>query len=310
MEIRRATILGFTLFMAGLALCGVGLWLLLSPAQYRATAKIKLVEAPLPPMSSVGPPVIQTTFEIKIIKSPFVLSNVVSALNLNVEWGGKYAGGRALTTNAAIAILKKHLNLAIERNTKLIEISFTSDDPNEAAGIANAIAGAYQDYRLERRNQMTLKGIEVLQQEYQEEEKKIQIQQTNVDLLREKLKIQDDVPLMSPCPSPTTSFPISISDSGRGTNEEAQQPYWMAKRNLENLLAFHKLLQAKIAALKIDLYSPSTAMVQIMDAAQPPELPTSPNRFLGAVLLAIGLFSTIGGFLMLKSSRHRLHPVS
>ncbi len=306
MEIRRATILGFTLFMAGLVLCGVGLWLLLSPAQYRATARIELIPqaTDIPPIDNFNPSdpyFIQTEFEI--IQSQAVLGKVINSLNLNVEWGKKYAGGGTLTTNESIAVLKKHLNLGIVRNTSLIGISFTSEDPNEAARVANAIAEAYQDYRLEFRRQLTLKGIEVLQQKYQEEEKKIQIQQTNVDLLRVKLKIQDDTSPSSFQPSSTLGN-ILIADYGVGTNALAEQPYWESKRKLENMLDFHKVLAAKITAEKLDLQIPRTSMVQIVDAAQPPKMPAGPNRPLGAALLAIGLFPTVGGFLMLKSARH------
>ena len=299
--------------MAGLALCGVGLWLLLSPAQYRATARIE-INPESRDINGIGqrmlydPYFIQTEFEV--IQSQIVLGRVIGALNLNAEWGKKHAGGGPLTTNAAIAILKKHLNLAIERNTKLIEISFISYDPNEAAKIANGIAKTYQEYRLEKRNQETLKGIEVLEQEYQDAEKKIQILQTNVDLLREKYKIEKDVEAgfdnggttLSPIPKPTTP-----KEQEKLRKEyERTKPFWDEKRKLENMLDFHKLLQAKISAEKLDIATPKfRQMVEIVDAAQPPELPASPNRFLGAVLLAIGLFPTVGGFLMIKSSRRR-----
>lgn len=41
MQILRTKILGLTLLLGGLVLCGAGLWLLLSPAQYQATVRIK-----------------------------------------------------------------------------------------------------------------------------------------------------------------------------------------------------------------------------------------------------------------------------
>jgi uncharacterized protein involved in exopolysaccharide biosynthesis len=297
MEIRRANILGFTLFMAGLVLCGIGLWLLLSPAQYRATARIKVeldeigINGIGGPAGAYDPYYIPTTFEV--IQSQIVLGRVINSLNLNVEWGNKYGGGGTLTTNAAIVIIRKHLNLVIERDTKLVEISFTSDDPNEAARVANAIAKAYQDYRLETRRQMTLKGIEVLRQLYLEEEKKIQIQQTNVDLLHKELAPQ----ILQAQQERTNRIEIHEATP--------DQPYWEAKRKLENMVDFHKLIQAKIAALKMDIATPMfRQMVTIIDAAQPPKSPASPNRFLGAVLLSIGLFPTVGGLLTLKSSRH------
>ena len=310
MEIRRATILGFTLFMAGLALCGAGMWLLLSPAQYWATTVIK-VEPERRDMGSFmsgtpsdvnDPYFIQTEFEA--LQSWRVMNKVINALNLNVEWGEKYTGGATLTTNKSRAILKRRLRIAPVRNTRLIGISFASYDPDEASKVANAIAKAYQDYRSEKRNQETWKGIEVLQQKYQEEEQKIQIQRTNLDLLRRKLKIQNDTSPSSFQPSPTLGN-ISIADYGVGTNALEEQPYWVAKRQLENMLDFHKVLQAKIAAEQMGPVSNPTfrPIVEIVDAAQPTKLPAGPNRFLGAAVLAIGLSSAVVGWLLLKSVR-------
>jgi uncharacterized protein involved in exopolysaccharide biosynthesis len=290
---------------------------LLSPAQYQATARIE-INPDVTDINQHGqgmshdPYFIQTEFEV--LQSQAVLGKVINALNLNVEWGKKYAGGAMLTTNESFAILKQHLNLAIERNPKLIEISFTSEDPNEAARIANAIAEAYQDYRLEKRNQETLKGIEVLQQKYQDEEEKIQIQQTNVDLLREKYKINKDDEFdfdnggttFSPIPKPKTPKERELLQK----EYERTKPFWDEKRKLSEMIVLHKLLQAKIAAEKLDIETPKTTMVQIMDLAQPPKSPAGPNRFLGAALLAIGLFPAAGGFLLLKSSRHHPCPAS
>jgi uncharacterized protein involved in exopolysaccharide biosynthesis len=90
MKIHRTKILGFTLLLAGLALCGAGLWLLLSPAQYQATARIKL-ELDAGDIMGNGqgmpydPYFIQTEFEV--MQSQIVLGKVVEALNLNAEWG-------------------------------------------------------------------------------------------------------------------------------------------------------------------------------------------------------------------------------
>jgi uncharacterized protein involved in exopolysaccharide biosynthesis len=314
MEIRRATILGFTLFMAGLVLCGVGLWLLLSPAQYQSTVRI-MVNPDMPPIggnkqgvSLYDPYFIQTEFEV--IQSEVVFGKVIEALNLNMEWGKKYAGGGMLTTNTVIAILKNHLRLTLVRNTKLIEISFTSEDPIEAARIANAIAKAYQDYRINLLKQNAANGLKVLQQKYQEEEKKIQILQTNVDLLREKYKINKDVEAGFENPAALSQSMTPTEREERQQESEKTTPFWEEKRKLNQMIDFNKLLQAKIAAEKLDLQIPNTKMVQIVEIAQPPKLPDSPNRFLGAVLLAIGLFPTVGGFLMLKSSRHRPRSTS
>ena len=243
--------LGFSLLLAGLASSGVGLWLLLSPADYQATVRIETNLVLTDILANWRGMSYDIENEFELIQSPAVLGKVATSLNLNVVWGKTYADGRTLATNEVIAILKDHLRLETDRNTKLIEISFVNENPNVAAEIANAIAKAYQDYRLDMRRQRTLEDIEIRQLQYQDVEKKIQIQQTNV----------------------------------------------------EALLEVQKLLQAKIAAEKIDLQLPKAQVIVIVNAAEQPKSPIGPNRFLGAVLLAIGLLSTVGGFVMLKSSR-------
>jgi hypothetical protein len=79
--------------------------------------------------------------------------------------------------------------------------------------------------------------------------------------------------------------------------------YFQAKQELQKMIELHKLLQAKIAEEKIDLQIPKTTIVQIVDATQPPQSPASPNRFLGAVSLAIGFATSFGGWRLLKFSR-------
>ena len=89
-------LLGLAFLLGGLALCGAGLWLLLSPPQYAATARIKL-ENDEPDSSgymSYGGYFPQVSFEI--IHSQLVLSNVVAGLNLNEVWGRNNFNGEPL----------------------------------------------------------------------------------------------------------------------------------------------------------------------------------------------------------------------
>jgi uncharacterized protein involved in exopolysaccharide biosynthesis len=293
MENRRTKILGFTLLLGGLALCGAGLWLLLSPAQYQATTRIEL-ETDAPDINgqvSYDPYFIQTEFEI--IQSPLVLSNVVESFNLNAEWSKKYGNGSPLETAKTIKLLQWRMKLEPVRNTRIVEIHFVSEDPNEAARIANAIANAYQNYRMKVRWQLMTNGIQVLTQSYQEDEEKIRVLQTNVDLLGKEL-----APQILQAQQETTNR-IEIHEA------TPDQPYWEAKRNLNQMIEFHKLLAAKIASENLDSPIPKTSMIEIVDVAQPPKFPVSPNRWLGAALLAIGLFPTLGGLLLLKSSRRQ-----
>jgi uncharacterized protein involved in exopolysaccharide biosynthesis len=172
-------LLCLALLLGGLALCGVGLWLLLSPPRYAATERIK-IENDKPDSSgymSYGgyPP--QTSFEI--IQSELVLSNVVAGLNLNVVWGKKYSTGEPLKYAECYVIIINHLRFTVVRNTKMVDITYYSDDPKEAADVANAIGVTYKEYRIQSRKKLAAAGLQILQQQYQDEEKQISLQPTN-----------------------------------------------------------------------------------------------------------------------------------
>jgi succinoglycan biosynthesis transport protein ExoP len=140
--------------------------------------------------------------EQKTILGEDVLTRVINQLNLDNEWGGKYNNGQPLKTGETIELLRGHISLDAERNTELIDISVIDDDKNEAANIANAIAGAYRDYRLDQRIAQATNGLVMLDQEFQKEEAKMELMQTNVDYLREEYKIHDTAPdAMYPTPT-------------------------------------------------------------------------------------------------------------
>jgi len=282
----RKQIFGLALLVVGIAFCCFGLSQLLKPTQYAATVRIQTeLESEIEsefvnPGSDVSydPYFIQTEFEV--LQSQLVLGLVITNLNLNEVWGRKYFGGKMLKTTETMAIIKNRMSLAPVRNSKLIAITFYSDNPNEAAQVANAIAKAYHDYRNHRYKELMKVGFEVLQQEFQEQAKQISVQQTNVEQLRRKFGIQDT--------AATNLLP-------------EQQPYWDEKRNLEQMIKFHQLLGSKLEPGKMDLQIPFASMVQIINIAEPPKSPVSPGRFLGAELLALGLVLSVAGWLLLKS---------
>jgi len=311
MEIHRTKILGCALLLFGLVLCGVGFWLLLGPAQFEATVKIRIrpdvIADPVPLDAPVHDPCydpyfIQTEFEI--IQSQVVLSKVVETLNLNVEWGKSHAGGNQLKTVDAVNLLRRRMSLRLVHNTRLMEINVTGDDPNETALLANAVADAYRKFRWEQRQQLMIHGIQALTEQYQNEEEKIQVLQTNVDLLRIKYQINNQDEADFDHPEITLSRLITPAEREKRRKEyERTKPFWDEKRKLNALLDFHKLLAAKIEAEKLDLNTPKPSSVEIVNLATPPKFPAGPDRVLGALLCAMGLFPLVGGFLLLKASR-------
>jgi capsular exopolysaccharide synthesis family protein len=388
------------------------------PESFASTCRIKVendgtdigVGSSMPTsMLPYDPYFIQTTFEI--MQSQLVLSNVITALNLNVEWGKKYYNGESLKTTETMEILKGRMGLAPVRNTKLIAITVYSDDPKEAALLANTIADAYRAYRIETRRQITSRGLEVLDQQYTDESNRIQVIQQRIDKLRgelgiagdqaeatvftptlntemlqrleqqriedkrsyeelavqlEQLKALDKIRLRDVLPGVANDGALSellgklhesqqkiatlkidystdnlavvrvqtlidtlngqIDDRVAGILSEMEtkvsakkaaldtltrsvedaklkdqveaaknQPYYNAKRELEQLRAQHNLLYAKIEAERLDREIPRTTMVQVTDRAEPGKAPVKPNKTLNIVLgLIFGLIMGVG----------------
>ena len=177
------------------------------PEWYSSTSKIKVeneggiingMETQMAGNAGYDPYFIQTTFEL--IQSQLVLSNVISKLDLNDVWGKKFNNGEPFKTTETMEMLKNQMSLSPVRNTKLITITVYSPDKKEAADLANAVAEAYKDYRLNNNQQTVSAGLAALQDDYLDESNKLEILQTNVDYLRGIYKISDGNALS---PSPT-----------------------------------------------------------------------------------------------------------
>ena len=127
------------------------------PETYRGTATINIqCESPKASgsnrdsnrgFSNVDPYFLMTEFEV--IQSHYVLGKVMEnpKLNLKEKWAVKFNGGKPLSTQEAINLLRHFIDLRPVRGTSLIYIHAYRDTPDEAAQIANAVARAYCDYR-------------------------------------------------------------------------------------------------------------------------------------------------------------------
>ncbi|MGA2248006.1 MAG: von Willebrand factor type A domain-containing protein [Verrucomicrobiota bacterium] len=200
--------------------------------RYESTARMKVENdvTDIPGMSgrpsymAYDPYFIQTTFEI--IKSPILLSNVVNALDLQNAWSKKY-GGQKLTTQETISLLQNELDLHPVKNTKLVEIGVTSDDPKEASDIANAVAEAYKDYRFAARRALSTSAVAVLEEQFQEQEQDIRTNAAYVEQLRQELHVNGesaapaqasapqnpDLPVRKPAPNAPVPQPEILTSS-------------------------------------------------------------------------------------------------
>ncbi len=76
--------------------------------------------------------------------------------------------------------MSSHLrHTTLVRNTKMVDITYYSDDPKEASDVANAIGVSYKEYRIQSLKKETVQGLQILQRQYQDEEKQISLQPTN-----------------------------------------------------------------------------------------------------------------------------------
>lgn len=129
---------GVVLILGGLALGASGAFHLIQPRVFQAATKILVAK----PSSTGGYDPLFLKTEAERIQSPAVLTNVIAELDLKDGWGKKYNGGQRLSDWDVEHLLKVECQTV--RNTDLIEITVRSEDPAEAAALANAVARSYR----------------------------------------------------------------------------------------------------------------------------------------------------------------------
>jgi capsular exopolysaccharide synthesis family protein len=132
---------------------------------------------------------IQTEFEI--IQSETILGKVVEQLDLNTDWGRRYADGQKLKTSETIAMLRARLDLRPVRNTSLIDIRVYSENPNDAAKLANSVANTYKQWRLDKGRELVTGALKSLREKQAEQDEKIEKVKKELADLRDALKISD-----------------------------------------------------------------------------------------------------------------------
>jgi len=222
-RIRKAVIIAVFL----LVVLTATLVTLILPESYASVARIKVerdasdIQGLTERMqyNTYDPYFIQTEFEV--IQSEQVLGKVIEQLDLNNVWGQKFKNGEKLTTTETIRLLKGHMALRPVRNTSFIEIRVYSDDKNEAAKLANAIAEVYRDHRKERRIELTWEGVKALEARYKEHEEKIRRVQQEMEELRQTNKISD-VDAAGTAPTPILEAEIVRATLARKIDSESR----------------------------------------------------------------------------------------
>jgi beta-lactamase regulating signal transducer with metallopeptidase domain/uncharacterized protein involved in exopolysaccharide biosynthesis len=180
--------LGTLLFAAGVG------WITLSPRQYVAVCRVASEPSDemvvgLHEPGAFDPYFVTTEFE-KIRSRP-VLSAVVKELSLAQRWGQSRGGGATLSLAAAIHELRRRTDVRQTRSTSMFEIRYHGNardgSPQESAEIANKIAEAYVAQVGTVRNAPILRGIQLLEQEVERQDRLLQEAQDRVDKLKQEL---------------------------------------------------------------------------------------------------------------------------
>jgi capsular polysaccharide biosynthesis protein len=233
MRVCWKTLLGITLLSAGVVLCVWGATLLLKTDQYVATARV-LTPSDLSLLNEFTDPTQQSLYYsyewehlFSLFRSPAILSNVVTRLDLNGIYGKRRSGGRAATTQESINIINESMEPVPVRGTRLMEIRVRSGHPGEAAAVANAVAEAYQDDRIITCREPAENRLQTMQAKYEEDAKLIPLLSSNVHLLRLECHIKEgDVdPLMVPVPLPASQLWLGSPSGQMESVLHAQRAY-------------------------------------------------------------------------------------
>ena len=138
------------------------------------------------------------------IQSKVVLGKVVKELKLNETWAAK-KGAEPLSEEAAIALLKRKLDVQPVKDTSLLEIRAKGESGEEAARIANAVAKAFKETRTTPQAIIRSNGLANLKQQLAE--KDLKLARANQQLEEKRRSLNEDKPLPKPPPGAPTPQP-------------------------------------------------------------------------------------------------------
>lgn len=266
---KRFTAVFITVF--GLVLLTSVIITFLLPKVYASTARIVVehgvCQVPYGEVSHAkyDPTTLTRTFGR--LQSQEVLIPVIEKLKLNENWEKKFFGDEPMPTAEVLKRLYHCVQLGTIPDTYYITITAYSEDRNEAAAIANAIADSYLDFRLQQERDQAAEAIKILQARFKQGAEEIQREQSELETLSAKLKI-----------------------STAGTNDQTQLNalFQDKKRHLERLSEMHEVLGAKVNQQIINSHIPNAGMpITITDLAVPSDVPVRPNKIVNISIRAI-----------------------
>ncbi len=123
----------------------------------------------------------------KIMRSRPVLTEVIRNLNLQKVWGIELNEDKSpVTPELALQILSRSIRVEQDRDTTLMNISATSEDPKLAAEIANEIANVYRDRRLFAKRREIQHAIDAMGNEVRKQQERVEEAEAELERIRQE----------------------------------------------------------------------------------------------------------------------------
>ncbi len=177
------------------------------PKVYMASAVIRVQEGTpdvavfSPEMMRFDPLFLRTQFEI--IQSRPIIEQVINRQNLDQKLARAYGYEllpQAQRVDRTLKLISRGMNVQQYRDTNLIEIQVAlaepkEDAPQEAAAAANMIADEFRIQAAARSRKSTETALDALYDAFQEQEKRLEKAETEVERVRKKYKMNMVNPL-------------------------------------------------------------------------------------------------------------------
>ena len=123
----------------------------------------------------------------KIMRSRPVLTEVIRNLNLQKVWGAQLNEDKSpVTPELALQILQRSIRVDQDRDTTLMNINATSEDPKLAAAIANEIANVYRDRRLNDKRREIQHAIDAMSNEVRKQQERVEEAEAELERIRQE----------------------------------------------------------------------------------------------------------------------------
>ena len=123
----------------------------------------------------------------KILLSRPVLTKVMHNLNLQRVWGAKLNENKApLEATETLKMLMRSIRVRQDRDTTLMNISVTSEDPKQSAEIANELANVYRESREQEVRRQIQNSLDAMSNQLRQQQEKVEEAENDLERIREE----------------------------------------------------------------------------------------------------------------------------